>query len=292
MREWRRCPVRGHDTLLTNEPLEPRPAVLPSGPCPLCQASIGPVIAQRKELRVVPNGRPWQRVEDLERVLEPGPLRRWEAPGAHEVIVEGHDHRVAWQDDELLVDSALLARERMLDLRRDQRLTDVVWFRQHGRAAGAKLAHPHSVIWATGAAPRWTERGCASCELLADERARGARAVAIQADAMAIASFAPVVDGEVWVLPRGHVGSLEVTSEAVVAAVAGCLARVLRALDRVLGTPAFTIGLRAAHGVPAAHWRFEVRPVLRVPDGLDALGRHRVHLAPEALARALVASDG
>ena len=290
MREWRRCPVRGHHTLLLSEPLTPRPAELPDGPCPFCPpdgAATPLVIAQRDGVRVVPNGRPWQRVEGTRRELAPEPLPRWEAPGAHEVLVEGADHRPAWRRDGLMAGSLSLARERMVDLRQDGRLRDVLWFRQHGRLAGARLPHPHSVLLAVGARPAWTERGCASCELVAEELGRRERLVAETDHAVALAPFAPTTDGELWVLPKAHVGSLEAGGDELARELGDLLARVMGQVDDALAGPASTIALRAAHGVHEAHLRLEIRPLLRLPDGLDALGRPRVHLAPEALARSL-----
>lgn len=290
MREWRRCPVRGHDTLLLSEPLEPRPAELPPGPCPFCppRDELTPLVITRRDgVTVVPNGRPWQRVEDAHRVLAPAPLARWEAPGAHEVLVEGPDHRPAWRRVGLLAASLSVARERMRDLRQDQRLRDLVWYRQHGVAAGARLPHPHSVLLALGTDPRWTEPGCASCDALSRELRGGERIVAENDRAVALAPFAPMGDGELWVLPRAHLGSLEAAAEAVVADLGALLEQVLCAMDVALGAPASTIVLRSGHRVEEAHLRFVVRPLLRVPDGFDALGRHRVHLTPEVLAKAL-----
>jgi UDPglucose--hexose-1-phosphate uridylyltransferase len=75
--------------------------------------------------------------------------------GAHEVVVESPDHDVYIEHQPLnqvarVVDTWW---ERNVDLERDLKLKYVLIFKNHGKAAGASLSHPHTQIIATTVIP-------------------------------------------------------------------------------------------------------------------------------------------
>src|SRR5215813_10220598 len=75
--------------------------------------------------------------------------------GAHEVAIESPDHDTYLEHQPL----AQIARivdtwwERHVDLERDRKLKYVLLFKNHGKAAGASLTHPHAQIIATTVIP-------------------------------------------------------------------------------------------------------------------------------------------
>src|SRR5947199_5159166 len=89
-------------------------------------------------------------------------------------------------------------RDRVVDLHRDGRFRFVMVFKNHGSAAGATLAHPHSQIIAlpvvpvriaselAGAKKYYDYRGrCIYCDILAQELADPRRLVVQNADFVA-----------------------------------------------------------------------------------------------------------
>ena len=139
-------------------------------------------------LRVVPNKFPALRIEGE---LEPsgeGLYDRMSGVGAHEVIIETPDHHasLATLPPAHVADILAAYRDRMLDLRKDQRLEYVMVFKNHGEAAGASLEHPHSQLIATPIVPIMVEeelvgglqhyrikKRCIWCDIVRQERAGG-----------------------------------------------------------------------------------------------------------------------
>ncbi len=107
-------------------------------------------------LRVVPNQFPVLRVEGtLDRQGE-GLFDKMNGIGAHEVIIETprHEDTLATMSDAAIEDVLWAFRERVQDLKRDQRFRYIIVFKNHGAAAGAALDHSHSQIIALPIVPR------------------------------------------------------------------------------------------------------------------------------------------
>ena len=77
-----------------------------------------------------------------------GLLESRDGLGAHEVIVETpiHDQPLHALDADRLWRVLWAWRTRIQDLKRDSRFASVVIFKNHGRAAGARLDHAHSQL--------------------------------------------------------------------------------------------------------------------------------------------------
>src|SRR5262249_16223231 len=101
--------------------------------------------------RVVPNKFPALRIEgELEPTGE-GLYDRMNGLGAHEVVIESPDHQasLATMPVDAVADVLFAFRERVLDLKKDERFHYILIFKNHGEAAGASLEHPHSQLIAT-----------------------------------------------------------------------------------------------------------------------------------------------
>jgi UDPglucose--hexose-1-phosphate uridylyltransferase len=140
------------------------------GFCPLCEGNEDKtppeIIAFRDNgtspntpgwtLRVVSNKFPALRIEgELNREGE-GIYDKMNGLGAHEVVIETPRHYETLTTLPLkAVENVLWAyRERMTDLKRDQRLRYVLVFKNHGVSAGASLEHSHSQIIALPIVPK------------------------------------------------------------------------------------------------------------------------------------------
>lgn len=176
MPELRKDPIHGRWVIISTERSR-RPSDFAAderrsagGFCPLCEGNEDrtppEIIALRDNgtspnspgwtLRVVPNKFPALRIEgELNREGE-GIYDKMNGIGAHEVVIETPRHEETLATLPLKnVENVLLAyRDRIIDLRRDQRLRYVLVFKNHGIAAGASLEHSHSQIIALPIVPK------------------------------------------------------------------------------------------------------------------------------------------
>jgi UDPglucose--hexose-1-phosphate uridylyltransferase len=285
------CPGQEHDT--PHEVLAYRDAgSLPDGP--------------GWQLRVVPNKFPAVRpdvagefcaVEGMVFLTTPG-------FGRSEVLIECPEHL---PDPTKLSDEQFAAvfrayRDRVLTLSDDQRLMYAAVFKNVGAEAGASLGHTHSQIIATPLVPEAIEAElaggrdffartgrCVFCDLATRELRDGERVIARSEHFLAVAAFAPRYAYEFWVLPLHHSARYESVTDADALELARLMKRVLAALDRVQGEPAYnwclhTAPLRSAE-LPHYHWHIEVLPRTSRPAGLEwGYGCFITTVAPETAA--------
>jgi UDPglucose--hexose-1-phosphate uridylyltransferase len=309
MPELRRDPVTGRWVIISPDrqkrPHDFRPeraATTGRDQCPFCPGheAMTPceVLAWRPngsdrdapgwELRIVPNKFPALRIEGtLDRVSD-GIFERMSGIGAHEVIIETPDHdRSMAAMSEAEIERVLWAyRERIVDLKRDVRLKHVVVFKNRGYAAGATLEHPHSQLIALPIVPDFvreevdgarrhfdaTER-CVFCDIVREEMRDGRRVVAENADAVALAPYAPRLAFETWLLPRQHGTRFEEAPPQVAASLAQLLKSTLQRLDRALEMPPFNLIVHTAPFVDGLddcyHWHVELMPKLARVAGFE-----------------------
>lgn len=234
-------------------------------------------------VRVVPNKFPALRIEgDLERRGH-GLYDLMNGIGAHEIIVESprHEDTLATLPVPALEDVLRAWRERIVDLKRDQRFRSIVIFKAHGAAAGATIDHAHSQLLATPTPPQrlndelhharayhdYRER-CLFCDMVNQESEEQSRVVVETDHMLAFAPFAARFPFEVWLLPRRHVAAFEHTGPVEQRDLARVLHAVLRKLDACLAEPAYTLLLHTAPASetdsPYFHWHLELTPRLAV----------------------------
>jgi UDPglucose--hexose-1-phosphate uridylyltransferase len=327
MPELRKDPVVGRWVIIATERVR-RPSAFTvlhyprkGGPCAFCAGredeTPPEILAYRDEsgerdgvgwrVRVVPNKFPALRIEgDLER-RGLGIYDLMNGVGAHEVIIESPDHD---RDLSALPTSAVAEvlhayRERIADLKRDDRFRSVLVFKNHGVEAGASLEHPHSQLIATPVVPLvvadelhfarsyhgYRER-CLFCDILTQEIEGRARIVAEGTRVVAFAPFAARVPFETWIIPRRHAAAFEQGDDALLADCADILRTVLRKLDRALSDPPFNLLLHSApfgaSDNPSYHWHFEIMPKLTGMAGFElGSGFHINPVPPEDAARML-----
>lgn len=289
-------------------------------PCPFCEGqetSAGSELLAWRDhgrpangpgwsVRVVPNRLPVLRVED-QYEQSVGTYRSLGGLGAHEVIIDSPRHGSDWEtmSGEEIRRVLWAWRERMRDLRRDQRLRSFHVVKNVGVEAGATLTHAHSQLVALPFVPRQLEEElsgsrarhaqdglCALCAMVADEIAAGQRIVAVDEMTVALAPFASRAPFETWILPRRHAAAFEEAGDDVLLACGERLAALLRCLHLILREPPYSVLL---HSAPAGessgdayHWHLELIPRVTAVSGLAWDGGLHVNpMPPEEAARLL-----
>ena len=310
---------------------------LPKGEfCPFCpghEGSTPPEIRAIREpssyangpgwkLRVIPNKFPALRIEgDLDKEGV-GLFDRMNGVGAHEVIVEGPDHNrhladMSYAEVERVVEAAA---ERLRDLYRDRRLKYVLVFKNHGEAAGASLAHPHTQIIATPITPRtiaaeleaahahfMSKERCLYCDVLAQELRDGTRVVRADAHFVVLAPYASRFPFELMILPRRHSCTAAEMSQEERAGLARVLRDMLRRLKVALDDPPFNLMLHTSPNLDYEplrpghfeslrydyHWHIEIIPRLTRVAGFEwGTGFYINPTPPEDAAEFLRKTDG
>ncbi len=308
MPELRRDPIHGRWVIISTErgrrpsdfPIEEQRPI--GGFCPLCEGNEDKtppeIIAFRDNgtppnspgwtLRVVSNKFPALRIEgELNREGD-GIYDKMNGLGAHEVVIETPRHHETLSTLPLkAVENVLWAyRERMMDLRRDQRLRYVLVFKNHGVAAGASLEHSHSQIIALPIVPTWVseeiegaknyfqyKERCVFCDIIRQELQQRSRLIIENQGFLSIAPFASRFPFETWILPKTHSPSFEHMKSPLYEQAAQILSETLHRLHQVLNDPPYNYIIHTSSFSEMEndhyHWHFEIMPKLTKVAGFE-----------------------
>lgn len=226
--------------------------------------------------------------------------------GTHEVVVEapGHDWNPADADPAQILRVLRTYRRRHLALRTTGAAV-VVIFRNHGRAAGNSLPHPHTQIMAAPVVPgglhhayevarryRAEHDEDLYADLVRREVADGARIVAETGSFVAFVPFAASVPGETWIVPRVHRPGIADATPEELADLSRLLPALLAATRDALDDPAYNLMVLGAPELPesavAYPWHVRLLPRVSTPGGFELATGARVNTqAPEVGARLL-----
>ena len=272
------------------------------GFCPFCPGNEAKtpneVLAYRKNggvpnsagwhVRVVPNKYPALKVEgELNREGD-GVYDKMNGVGAHEVIIESpvHTDTLARLSHAQIEEVLWAYRDRIIDLKKDQRLRYILIFKNHGEAAGATLEHSHSQLIALPIIPKrvseeldgaleyynFKER-CVFCDIIRQEVMQGVRVVSENRDFIAITPYAPKSPFEIWIMPKIHESNFENAQKHHYESLSMIFSDVLRRMDKVLNFPPYNFILHAAPVRDGAsqfyHWHFELIPKLTKVAGFE-----------------------
>ena len=329
MPEIRHDPLRGYWVILAPERADrPQPTGTPhklSGDreheCPFCPGheneTPSEVYAVREQgsaanspawqLRVVPNLYPAVRPEAA--LPEPHAAHPagnlLPAAGHHEVVVETpkHDARFHEYSDEEATRVFLAYRERLLAYRAENGTRYGMFFKNHGAAAGASLAHPHSQLISLPLVPPGVARqleftrshaaGDRSYFAECIEQAEQAGRVVCEVEGVvALCPYASRFPFEVMLLPRKQVAKYEESGEKLLAAAALCTRQVTAALAAALAEPAYNWLLANSPFDTSPHdryhWSIEIFPRLVGIAGFEwGTGCYVNTVAPEQAAEQL-----
>lgn len=199
--------------------------------------------------------------------------------GYHEVVVESRQHNTcpALSIPDEIENTLLAFRLRGLTLRQDQRVKQLVFFKNHGPRAGASLLHPHTQLVALPVVPYsirtrmeearryFEDQGeCVICCMRRSEERDRSRIVAESAHFSAFVPYAAYSPFHLWIIPRRHASSfLDITPDEL-----HDLSRILRDLLRRiyigLNDPDYNYVIRSApeHELEAkyVHWYLSIIP--------------------------------
>jgi len=308
MPELRRDPVIGRWVIISSErgrrphDFEHPPENQGTVPCPFCPGNEEktppeilvygpegrPPNTKDWHLRVVPNKYPALRVEGNLHRTEDDLFAKMDGLGAHEVIIETSNHNKSLEDlhENSVQDVFWSYRDRLLDLKKDDRLEYVLVFKNSGRAAGATLTHSHSQLIATpmvpirvkmemsGSADYFERKGrCVFCDIIQAEKSKKIRMIEENEHFIAIAPFASRSPFEIWVLPQKHKSEYADIQKSEVIHLAKIMKSVLGKMGQVLDHPAYNFLL---HNIPlktsksqSYHWHFEIMPTLSLRAGFE-----------------------
>ncbi len=270
-------------------------------PCPFCPGSerltpaeisaYRPAGSRANEpgwqVRVIPEGDPYFMIEE-ELVREGvGMFDRISDRGASEILIEDprHDATLPSMDEDQLIRVLWMYRDRILDLKRDSKIRNVVVTRRHGKA-GAKIRHPHSRILATpiifdDIRAELTQareyygykRRCVYCDVVREELASGDRIVRTTGEFVAFVPYAARAPYELRVIPRRHACAFEDLSSEQAADLARLLRGLMAVVTKALGDPPYEMMLHTAPNLQVKvlqgewdtvardyHWHIEITP--------------------------------
>jgi UDPglucose--hexose-1-phosphate uridylyltransferase len=228
--------------------------------------------------------------------------------GAHEVLVETPEHNesIATLPVNQVEEILNAYKDRYNDLTKDRRLKYILIFKNHGKEAGASMAHPHSQIIATPMVPRrimeelegarnyWYSTGgnCIFDDIIRMEHEEKERIV-LETDAfVALCPYAPRFPFETWILPKNHDPIFEDVGDEEKKKLAYILKWVLKTMYKRLGNPPYNYYIHTApsdrNDYRFYHWHLEIMPRLSQAAGFErGSGFYINSVAPEDAARLL-----
>jgi len=286
-------PIRGPNDYLPYKPPYERPE--PKGPCPFCpgneEMTPKEIFSLRPEgtkwsVRVIPNKFPFFRIEgDFDRRAD-GMYDTMEAIGAHEIVIESpeHQHLFATMAPEQIERVLLAYRERLLDLKRDVRLQQVLILKNY---PGIFNHHPHSHILAMPVLPRGIDDEiggaldyyrrkdrCIFCDIIKEEISRKQRVVLETVHFLVFCPFASRYPFETWIIPKVHSADFHDLSREMTADLAGAIQSVFASFHSLLSDPPYSV---VFHTSPYQsrfhrdeyHWHIEIRLRIGLREGFE-----------------------
>lgn len=264
----------------------------PSRPCPFCpgnEEATPPALEQvdsegKWTLRVVPNLYPAFEGDGNLTVRNLGPVHTMaDASGIHEVFVITPDHTsgVGTFADNVIRNIMTALRRRFEEHSRTPNVRYTQAFINHGREAGASLAHPHGQILGLPFVPgeileeeRAFERfkgGCILCATIDAERVDNKRVVLESEHAVVVTPYWSGSPYELLIIPESHDAHLTDSSDDVLTAIGIAIRDAIRMLNNTLGDVAYNLVFHTApsHHAGNFHWHVHLWPKLTTTAGFE-----------------------
>ncbi len=265
---------------------------VPGRPCPFCPGheEITPPALETVEadgtwsMRVIPNRYPAFDGDDAFAVHNLGPVHVMaEASGIHEVFVYTPEHVSGLHqlDDHHATEMMHVLGRRFAEHAATPQVRYTQAIVNHGREAGASIAHPHGQILGLPFVPgeildeeRAFARfagGCVLCTTVEAELAADERVVFANDDVAVLCPYWSGVPYEMLVIPRVHEPHMQDASPESLAAVGIALRDALGHLNAALGDVAFNLGFHTAphQHTGQYHWHAHIWPNLVTQAGFE-----------------------
>jgi UDPglucose--hexose-1-phosphate uridylyltransferase len=307
MPELRKDPIVGRWVIISTErakrPVAPKSDPVPAvTPCPFCEGnedSTPQEILAYRERDSAPNSRGWRvRVVpnkfpalssdgDLKKRGE-GIYDKMNGIGVHEVIIDCpfHEVSIAKLSEDNIREILWVYRDRLVDLKKDTRLSYGMVFKNVGTAAGASLEHSHSQLIVTpivpinvleemhGSMEFFNYRGrCIYCDMVHQEMTSEKRIVLESPNFVSFTPYAGRFPFETWILPKNHNSHFEDIQKNEVDELGTVLKTILGKIETALGNPAYNYIIHTSpfdtQPVPHYHWHMEIIPRLTRVAGFE-----------------------
>ena len=261
-------------------------------PCPFCpgnEEETPPALETIEDdgtwsMRVIPNLYPAFDGDDGFVVRNLGPVFvQAEASGIHEVFVFTPEHEGSLHglNDQHATDMMMALKRRFADHAKVEQVRYTQAIVNHGREAGASIAHPHGQILGLPFVPgevlgeekAFTRfaGGCLLCTTVEAELAADQRVVFSSDEVIVITPFWSASPYELLVIPRVHESRLQNATDESLAAFGIALRDALAQLNVALGDIAFNLGFHTAphQHTGQYHWHTHVWPNLVTQAGFE-----------------------
>jgi UDPglucose--hexose-1-phosphate uridylyltransferase len=279
----------------------------PDRPCPFCPGNEEATLPAFETLdegghwrmRLIPNLYPAFDGDEPFAVHHLGPVHvEAEASGIHEVFVYTPEHDSGAQDlsdDEAAQLMQLLSRR----LQQHSASTTVRYTQaiiNHGREAGASLAHPHGQLLGLPFVPGEIleeqrafsrfEGGCILCATIEAELVEGKRILFATDDVVCVSPFWAGSPYELLIIPRSHDLHLTDSSDDTLAAMGMAVRDSIIALREIHGDVAYNLVFHTAphHYTGAYHWHVHLFPKLITTAGFERGTGVMINIVPPELA--------
>lgn len=264
----------------------------PSRPCPFCpgnEENTLPALEQVDEggswqLRVVPNLFPAFDGSEPFAVHHLGPVHVMAgASGIHEVFVYTPDHNSGLHeaDDDKVAQIMQALKRRLIDHASTPNIRYTQAIINHGREAGASLAHPHGQLLGLPFVPGEIleeerafarfESACILCATIEAEIGEGERVLFANDDVVCVCPYWSGSPYELLIIPRNHELHLTDASDASLASVGRAIRDAIEVLRDTHGDISYNIGFHTAphHYNGAFHWHVHLWPKLVTTAGFE-----------------------
>ena len=247
--------------------------------------------AGKWQLRAVPNKFPAVDGDDPIITLADGLYSKCSAPGRHEVIIETPNHsgrieNMAVPHLSSLIKTCAMRATEMLKL---PFIKYAMIFKNHGRAAGASLEHPHTQIAGIPLPPKRIEEeiksciaymektgNCPFCDIIRQEECCGKRIIAKNALFTAFSPFASRTPFEINIFPKKHLSFFEEITADEADGLAEILKICIGKLACSIPELAYNIMFlsspkeeNTSQGKNIYHWHIEILPKLTQAAGFE-----------------------
>jgi UDPglucose--hexose-1-phosphate uridylyltransferase len=279
----------------------------PDRPCPFCPGNEEATLPAletldeggRWRMRLIPNLYPAFDGDEPFAVHHLGPVHvEAEASGIHEVFVYTPVHDSGAQD---LTDDEAAQMMQLLSRRLQQHSASAtVRYTQaivnHGREAGASLAHPHGQLLGLPFVPGEIleeqrafsrfEGGCILCATIEAELVDGKRILFATDDVVCVSPFWAGSPYELLIIPRSHDLHLTDSSDDTLAAMGMAVRDSIIALREIHGDVAYNLVFHTAphHYTGAYHWHVHLFPKLITTAGFERGTGVMINIVPPELA--------
>ena len=279
----------------------------PDRPCPFCpgnEEATLPALETLDEgghwrMRLIPNLYPAFDGDEPFAVHHLGPVHiEAEASGIHEVFVytprhDGGAHLISDDDAEQMM---FMLRRRLQQHAASANVRYTQAIINHGREAGASLAHPHGQLLGLPFVPGEIleeqrafsrfEGGCILCATIEAELADGKRILFANDDVVCVSPFWAGVPYELLIIPRSHDLHLTDSSDETLKAMGVAVRDSLVTLREIHGDVSYNLVFHTAphHYDGAYHWHIHLFPKLVTTAGFERGTGVMINIVPPELA--------